>query len=444
MAIRQVTPNRTALSILEDMKEQDGELIVARKELKTRDAELQCTRVEPVEKQTRLESVIQANDHSGTSSCTKHVQKFVFMCIECDNTPLCSQCYWDEHADHTVVPVPLEWCGAVDVKKRIEERREDLVTAIAKVKQAIDVLGANGATELNMLRKRGQEMVEELIATFSAAEDRVKAVMDAKLAVLTNQQHAMTHRVDTYTMGGDGLSALVSQSSFDREALQRETREMNKLLEDPCELEPLVSDQVRVRVLVSFANKDVVVSGDDEAVGEAVNKGTVPPVQEDERDDREKALDAVRKDGRALQHMSPHFRDDKMVVLAAVSQNGSAVAFASQQLKGDPEIALAAVSQCGYALLRLPPVLRERKDIVMEAVKKDGGVLTSVPARLRDKDVVLASVSQLGTALRLAPTALRGDKQVVLAAVRQNAAALAHASAKLRNDRDIVAAAREG
>jgi len=55
------------------------------------------------------------------------------------------------------------------------------------------------------------------------------------------------------------------------------------------------------------------------------------------------ALVAVKKCGRALQHVADSLRDDKEVVFAAVRQDGAALDFASERLRADKAMVLAAV-----------------------------------------------------------------------------------------------------
>jgi lambda repressor-like predicted transcriptional regulator len=53
---------------------------------------------------------------------------------------------------------------------------------------------------------------------------------------------------------------------------------------------------------------------------------------------REKILEAVKKDGYSLEYVSEEFRNDKEVVLEAVKQNGRSLKFASKELRNDKEV----------------------------------------------------------------------------------------------------------
>ena len=62
------------------------------------------------------------------------------------------------------------------------------------------------------------------------------------------------------------------------------------------------------------------------------------------------ALEAVIKDGRALEHASEELKHDREVVMEAVKQNGQALEYASEELQRDREVVMEAVKQKGNAL----------------------------------------------------------------------------------------------
>ena len=100
------------------------------------------------------------------------------------------------------------------------------------------------------------------------------------------------------------------------------------------------------------------------------------------------ALDAVKKDGRALKNF-PAQKNNPTIVKLAVAQNGQALKHASNELKGDRTIVLAAVSQRGQAWRALSYASPEMK---------------------RDREVVTAAVQQNGSALQFADPVLKGDR----------------------------------
>ena len=62
----------------------------------------------------------------------------------------------------------------------------------------------------------------------------------------------------------------------------------------------------------------------------------------DFQNDKDVVLEAVKKDGLALQYASENLQNDKKIVLAAVKRDGLAVQYASNVLKDNKEVGLAA------------------------------------------------------------------------------------------------------
>src|SRR5205085_973686 len=102
------------------------------------------------------------------------------------------------------------------------------------------------------------------------------------------------------------------------------------------------------------------------------------------------------------------WRNDKSIVIEAVMRDGSALQFASKNLQKDKDVVMAAIQQNKWAL---------------QYASKD---------LQNDKDVVLTTVQQDGLALRFASKELQNDKDVVMAAVQQNKWALRFASKDLQ------------
>ena len=76
---------------------------------------------------------------------------------------------------------------------------------------------------------------------------------------------------------------------------------------------------------------------------------------------RERVLESVTNDGRALQTTPKEFKGDREIVLAAVTQYGPALQYAAAELKADREIVLAAVAQDGMALKYAAVELRSHR-----------------------------------------------------------------------------------
>ena len=156
--------------------------------------------------------------------------------------------------------------------------------------------------------------------------------------------------------------------------------------------------------------------------------------------DRQKKVEAVKRCGHTLQHLSKSLKNDKRLVLMAVKQNGFALAHASKSLQNDREVVMAAVQQKGCALIHASKSLKNDREIVLEAVKKSEGVAFIHASRSlkSDRDFALATIGHSGYALRYASESIKNDKQVVLAAVKQNCEAYKFASQTLKTNFEIL------
>ena len=67
--------------------------------------------------------------------------------------------------------------------------------------------------------------------------------------------------------------------------------------------------------------------------------------------DKKELLEAIKKDGSALEFASDKLKDDKKIVLKAIKKDWLALKFASNKLKDDKEVVLTAVKQYGLALI---------------------------------------------------------------------------------------------
>jgi uncharacterized protein (TIGR02145 family) len=155
---------------------------------------------------------------------------------------------------------------------------------------------------------------------------------------------------------------------------------------------------------------------------------------------RAELLEAVKKDGRALQYAGEALKNDREIVLEAVKQNGEALRYAGEDLKNDREIVLEAVKQHRWALQYAGAELKNDRDIVLEAVKFTFGIaFQDAGAEFKnDREIVLEAVKQEGSALEYAGAEFKNDREIVLEAVKQHGMALEYASEALKNDRDIV------
>jgi len=162
------------------------------------------------------------------------------------------------------------------------------------------------------------------------------------------------------------------------------------------------------------------------------------------RANRTFVLDAVQRNGVALQYVDNHLTGDKQIVLAAVQDIGYAFKFAADGLKGDRDFVLAVVKVWGRALQFAADAVRSDRQVALAAVRQDG--FTRVRKYLSqklllDREFMLAVVQSYGGALEFAGQNCKADKDVVLAAVRQDGMSLRFASDNLREDKHIVLAA---
>ena len=110
--------------------------------------------------------------------------------------------------------------------------------------------------------------------------------------------------------------------------------------------------------------------------------------------------------------------NDRTAVMDAVMRNGQALEFASEMLRNDPEIVLAAMKQShGSALQHASAELRSSRNFIYQCVQEEGGALRYVnDAFKNDREIVLLAVKQFGFHLQYASQALRNDQDLVLAA----------------------------
>lgn len=86
------------------------------------------------------------------------------------------------------------------------------------------------------------------------------------------------------------------------------------------------------------------------------------------RNDKQFAIEAVKRNGRALHCFSETIRGDKEIVLVAVMQRGLSLEYASAELQDDEDVVMAAIKQDGtlsYASERL----RNNKLFIIESIK---------------------------------------------------------------------------
>mmetsp|Transcript_29981 Transcript_29981/g.54621 ORF Transcript_29981/g.54621 Transcript_29981/m.54621 type:complete len:318 (+) Transcript_29981:159-1112(+) len=109
--------------------------------------------------------------------------------------------------------------------------------------------------------------------------------------------------------------------------------------------------------------------------------------------DKEIVMNAVRCNGRSLEHCADCMQSDREVVLAAVAQDGIALKFVHESLRGDREVVLQAVSHSGGALHWASDEMKADREVVMRAVRKEGGALECASEELRGQaDIVETAI----------------------------------------------------
>jgi len=111
---------------------------------------------------------------------------------------------------------------------------------------------------------------------------------------------------------------------------------------------------------------------------------------ETHRRDRELVLEAVRRNGEALQFADKWLLRDREVVLEALRHDGCLLRFADKVLRADREVVLQAVRQAGEALQFAEPSVRGDRRLAPEAVARN---CIAVPG-MRAPVVSLASAAR--------------------------------------------------
>ena len=123
-------------------------------------------------------------------------------------------------------------------------------------------------------------------------------------------------------------------------------------------------------------------------------------------------------------------RDDKDIAMAAVERDGKALYYLSERMRNDPDVVLAAAWDL-EALECAPDCFFEEKELVMSLVAANGRALCVVDERFRsDKCVVTAAVGNDGVALMWASEELQDCEEVVFQAVKNNKRAVQYAGVR--------------
>jgi hypothetical protein len=136
---------------------------------------------------------------------------------------------------------------------------------------------------------------------------------------------------------------------------------------------------------------------------------------------REEMLEAVKKDGSALEYADDTLKADREVVLEAVRNDGGSLQFASDTLKADRELVLEVVKNSGRALQYASDTLKDDRELVLVAVKNHGPALKFASDTLKaDRELVLEAVRNDGNALEYANDSFKADREIVLEALKSD------------------------
>jgi len=157
----------------------------------------------------------------------------------------------------------------------------------------------------------------------------------------------------------------------------------------------------------------------------------------DVRTNRQCMLEAVKKNGLALDVAASACKADAEIVLAAVTQDSDAFSYIEKNGKmwNEKVFVLRLVTMQGSALQHAKVPLNSNKEVVLAAVSNTGTALLYAGEDMKqDKDVVLAAVQQDGRSLQYACEDLRKNQEVVLEAVRKTPTAIKYALNCLNQD----------
>jgi|AMWB02.1.fsa_nt_gi hypothetical protein len=130
--------------------------------------------------------------------------------------------------------------------------------------------------------------------------------------------------------------------------------------------------------------------------------------------DRQAALEIVRKDPFALEHMPEEFRRDRGIVRAAVRKNGMALQFAHPDLRKDFAIVRLALRSNGMAYQFIDPYLKEYSSLARIAVRQNGWALKLLSEEMKNSwEIGCEAIQQNPMAFYLAGDILRKNPDFI-------------------------------
>ncbi|UWV82657.1 DUF4116 domain-containing protein [Mycoplasmopsis cynos] len=217
------------------------------------------------------------------------------------------------------------------------------------------------------------------------------------------------------------------------------------------------------RVALQYASKEL--WSDKDVVLEAVKRDyrVLQYASKELWSDKDVVLEVMKQYGDIFLNLFTLFISDEMkkefgknrdIMLEAVKRNGYALQFASEELKKDKDVVLEAVNQVGDIFLNLFTLFisdemkkefGKNRDIMLEAVKRNGYALQFASEELKkDKDVVLEAVNQVGDIFLNEFTSdelkkeFGKNRDIMLEVVKWNGYALEDASDELKKDKEFI------
>jgi hypothetical protein len=124
--------------------------------------------------------------------------------------------------------------------------------------------------------------------------------------------------------------------------------------------------------------------------------------------DRQAALELVREDPFALEHMPEEFRKDRRIVRAAVRKNGMALQFAHPDLRKDFATVRLALRSNGMAYQFIDPCWRRNFTLALIAVRQNGWALKLLSEEMRNSwEIACEAIQQNPMAFYVAGDILR-------------------------------------
>jgi len=160
------------------------------------------------------------------------------------------------------------------------------------------------------------------------------------------------------------------------------------------------------------------------------------------RNDKDVILSAIKQNGRVIEDMGSEVRDNENIVRLAL-ENGGSLYKVSDRLKSDRDFALYAMSKNGYGLSSLPEQLRSDIDVVKTAIINNGYAIDSASEELKkNRELVLLASQNIKSQLTLDYVKeFNGDREIVLNFIKHDGSNLRYINESLKSDKELTSIA---